>query len=179
METLLRRLEWAVSTMPDARGWLLSAALLCVCAALALPIGFRSGFLRRETATLPVRQRIKLLLLTFFFPAMAEEIVFRVLLIPHPAGEAAWSLTPRGLWVGISLFAFVLSHLLNAALTNSPARAAAFRHPAFIAMATILGTACTGAYLATGSLWPPVLLHWIAVAAWLTRFGGYRRLGSP
>ncbi len=32
------------------------------------------------------------------------------------------------------------------------------------------------AYLQSGSLWTPVVIHWLAVVVWLLFLGGYRKL---
>lgn len=51
-----------------------------------------------------------------------------------------------------------------------------FRTPVFLLSAALLGVACTVAYLHTGSLWVPVVIHWIIVAVWLVLLGGYKKL---
>jgi predicted Abi (CAAX) family protease len=40
---------------------------------------------------------------------------------------------------------------------------------------TVLGAVCTTAYRRTGSLWPPVLLHWVTVVCWMMLLGGRNR----
>jgi predicted Abi (CAAX) family protease len=172
---LLRRATEACTTWPDARGWLECAWLLAVLAGLVLLIGIRSGFLRTEPAPLSLQGTLAVLVGSFFAPALAEELLFRVLLLPR-ANEgvtAIWG------WALAALIAFVLYHPVKSWLLPAR-RAAPFAHPVFLLLTTLLGLACTIAYLRTGSLWPPVLLHWLFVAAWLLRWGGWRRMqGLP
>jgi predicted Abi (CAAX) family protease len=39
--------------------------------------------------------------------------------------------------------------------------------PRFLVQVTLLGLACSLAYLVSGSIWPPVLIHWLTVVVWL------------
>jgi predicted Abi (CAAX) family protease len=67
---------------------------------------------------------------------------------------------------------FLLHHPLNA-LTFYQAGS-----PTFLILANLLGLACTLVYWLTGSLWPPVLIHWIVVVVWLGWLGGLERLAQ-
>jgi predicted Abi (CAAX) family protease len=106
-------------------------------------------------------------------PAVVEEILFRVLLIPHPI-ETALSADIYW-WSIISLVAFILYHPLNA-LTFYPNGKPTFWDWRFLTLAGLLGGVCTIAYLTTGSVWPAVLMHWIVVGIWIKLAGGQRRL---
>lgn len=71
--------------------------------------------------------------------------------------------------------AFVAYHPLKAVILSGGKRST-FTRPVFLLLTTLLGAACTTAYLQSGSLWPPVVIHWLIVAVWLLFFGGYERL---
>jgi predicted Abi (CAAX) family protease len=48
----------------------------------------------------------------------------------------------------------------------------------FLLLAGLLGLTCVMAYQLTGSIWPPVLIHWLVVLIWLETLGGRRWLGE-
>ncbi|TAH28572.1 MAG: CPBP family intramembrane metalloprotease, partial [Oscillatoriales cyanobacterium] len=50
-DLLARRLTHAFSTIPDFTDWLVVALLVLVYSAIALPIGFWSGFLKVDVQT--------------------------------------------------------------------------------------------------------------------------------
>lgn len=50
-----------------------------------------------------------------------------------------------------------------------------FRDGRFLALAGVLGVACTALYYGCGcSVWPPALLHGVLVWGWLCLFGGVK-----
>ena len=71
----------------------------------------------------------------------------------------------------------MIYHPVNA-LTFFPQGREIFFNPIFLSLATALGIACTVTYWQTGSLWIPVLIHWLAVVVWLVYFGGLKKVGS-
>lgn len=149
-----RRVREAVTTVPGSRGWLETFAVGLAFCAVALPLGLSSGVLRPTAAPAAA---FPLLLRTFFVPSLVEELVFRVLPPPRSAGAA--------------LLAYVLSHPLNALLFLPSARDV-FYGPVFLLLTALLGGSCALLYRRTRSLWPPVALHWLAVAGWLLFLGG-------
>jgi len=70
---------------------------------------------------------------------------------------------------------FVVYHPLNATFFAQNARAVFSSFP-FLTLATILGIVCTVSYFQSGSIYPPIMLHWAFVLGWLLIFGGYRKL---
>ncbi len=68
---------------------------------------------------------------------------------------------------------FVVYHPLNIFAARHDT---IFRTPLFLFSAALLGVARSVAYLHTGSLWPPVVIHWIVVAVWLVLLGGCGKL---
>lgn len=132
-----------------------------------------AGFLRTDRSPPPRHRILKDLGTLFLTPALAEEAVFRALMLPHPS--EAPSLLALGVSGGVALTIFVLyHHPLQTAI--APRILPVFSHRAFLSMAGVLGAACSGTYYATGSLWPPVLIHWAAVSVWYFKLGGYEKL---
>ncbi len=163
----------AVTTLPDARTWLTCAAIFAVFLGCAAPIGFLSGFLHPTTPPLAANDLIATALAVFVQPALVEEIIFRGVLVPRDFRS-----TSRRVVVGFGLGAlalYVISHPINAALFR-PAAMSVFARPVYLLLATLLGIVCTAAYWISKSIWPPVLIHWVTVLAWLWFFGGQRML---
>jgi predicted Abi (CAAX) family protease len=171
-ERLAQRVRTAIAEAPCAADGWEAAALLTACAAVALPVGFGSGFLQLDLS-LAWETAARVCLVALLFPALAEELFFRVLLIPHRQEVVFRS--ARWLWSGASWLLFVASHPLKPQVlwAGGPTT---FTDPTFLLLAALLGLACTLSYARSGSLWPPVLIHWTAVVVWLLVLGGYRRL---
>jgi predicted Abi (CAAX) family protease len=170
-----QRLLTAIATIPNGWAWLYAANLLILYSLIALPIGFKFNFLHIEIVGLPPVRIWGLLIICLLSPAITEEIVFRVLLLPHTSEN--YSPAHLALWGSVSLAIFILYHPLNA-LSFYSAGQKAFFNPVFLTLAAILGIACTLSYWQSGSLWPPVAIHWLVVVAWLTLLGGYKKLNS-
>ena len=66
-------------------------------------------------------------------------------------------------------------HPLNGIFVRHDAFAV-FTHPLFLLFAALLGLVCTISYQISGSLWPPMLMHWITVLVWTMFLGGKRLL---
>ncbi len=172
LSTIIMRLWAGVMALPSLTGWLSILAWLIGYILLALAIGWRSGFLtvdRRE----PIWDRSIGYL--FLMPALVEEIVFRLLLIPHPI-ELTGSKNIY-LWMIISLALFIIYHPLNALTLHKPGNPT-FMDWRFLCLTGLLGIVCTIVYLTTGSIWGAVVIHWLVVVGWLKLFGGERRLGG-
>jgi uncharacterized protein len=155
---VLTNLASALTRAPRPADWAsLAIELGWLAPALAL-LGFAGGFIRWVPMT-DVAGAARLAALLFFIPALGEEIVFRGLLVaPRSAPFPLWRLA-------LSLAAFVLWHPLQLTFWRPPWAPYA-TNPCFVAAITLLGVALIRLYRATGSLWPPVLLHWAVVAAW-------------
>lgn len=172
LETLVHRVSIAVSTMPQPDHWLQVAGLVLIYTLISLPLGFKLGLLQVDIETSWVTV-MGVMVTCLFSPAITEEVFFRVLLLPHPTENA--SAVTLWLWGGASLGLFIAYHPLNA-MTFFPAGRQTFSTPGFLLLATLLGVICAIAYLQSGSLWLPVLIHWLTVTIWLLVFGGYKRL---
>ncbi len=160
-------------TAVPASGWAIAVALLGVYAALVLPAGIRSGFLSSHSHPLAPGALLRLAAGLLPMPALGEELLFRVAPLPHPLERPdpvnllGWGLLSTGL--------FVLYHPLAGAGWY-PAGRQVFRDPRFLVPCTLLGMVCALAYGISGSLWPPVLIHWVVVVLWLGVLGGRRHL---
>jgi predicted Abi (CAAX) family protease len=94
-------------------------------------------------------------------PALAEELVFRGLVLPSPIeGVGPLAMVP---WVALSVGLFVAWHGLWWRLPSGPGQRQKGRE--LVRMA-LLGGGCALAYVASHSIWPPVLLHWLALVRW-------------
>jgi predicted Abi (CAAX) family protease len=174
--TLLQRLLDSLfpPVVPAAQGF--SLLVLAVYAALALAQGRRSGFLPAGWRWPPLGQLLPRAAALLVMPALVEELLFRVALLPHPLeGERGSALLA---WIALSVGLFVLYHPLAARLWYPQARAV-FADPRFLVQCSILGLACALVYVVTGSLWPPVLIHWLAVLVWLEPLQGRQRFRTP
>ncbi|MGK7888878.1 MAG: polysaccharide deacetylase family protein [Leptolyngbyaceae cyanobacterium] len=183
----------SVLTLPPRPAWRAIALTMTTASVAMLWLGFHCRFLRWQREVPPQSRSYpafygQMILVSFFLPSVAEESLFRLILLPTPE-EVMGTLT-RGQWLecAISLGLFVLAHpLIHAPLrdrwsSNQPVREGAiayrrtFCRPTFLGLATLLGGACTLLYLQSGSIWPPVFFHWIAVVTWLLALGGYSQL---
>jgi len=173
VQLLVQRIAIALQTSPTLEAWKYAAILLLIFALVALPVGFASGFVQFDVSGLTWKRTGIVLATSLVFPAMSEELFFRVLLLPNPLEKAGT--IAQWVAVAISLFLFVIYHPANA-YTFFPAGRKVFVHPVFLSLAALLGLICTLAYLHNGSLWTPVFLHWIVVAVWLLLLGGYWKL---
>ena len=164
----------AALPLPSLSGWAIAGGILLVYGAIALPLGFASGFLRFDFS-LRLRLHSHQILWLFFLPALVEELIFRVWLLAHPT-EAVTTMTWL-MWAAISLVLFIIYHPLNA-LTFYRAGNPIFLNIVFLSLAALLGIACTVAYILTGSMWTAVVIHWLVVTIWLFCLGGKAKLSA-
>jgi predicted Abi (CAAX) family protease len=173
LEKLVGRILSSIFTFPDHSSFVYSVILLSIVATIALPLGLKFGFLQIDTFNKSWKVFLQVMLVTLFLPAIAEEIVFRVLFLPHITEKAP--IIEKWLWGGISLILFVAYHPINAKFFY-PAALSTFTNPIFLTLSAVLGVACTISYLLSGSLWLPAGIHWLTVIIWLLLLGGYDRL---
>ncbi|NJR17114.1 MAG: CPBP family intramembrane metalloprotease [Calothrix sp. CSU_2_0] len=155
--------------------WLVIVTTLGIYSIIAIPLGFKFGFLHLQIWSANWVNKCLLILRCLFLPAIVEELFFRVLLLPHPIEITSWF--KWGLWGIFSLVLFVIYHPLNAK-TLFKAGFPTFYNPVFLGLAALLGVACTVAYGLTGSLWVVVFIHWVVVVVWLIVFGGIGRFSN-
>ncbi|CAD7702535.1 unnamed protein product [Ostreobium quekettii] len=163
----------AVLAPPTGRDMLTVGLGLTSVAAVALPLGLSSGFLRPRLVRSPLRWLLGAAL-NFMAPGAVEEAIFRVLLIPHPVAEADAGVGTVAAWVAASTCLFLAYHLSP---MHRPQRV--FRDGRFLALAGALGLACAFVYRETGSLWCAAATHGLPVTVWLYALGGLEILRGP
>ncbi|BAY80079.1 abortive infection protein (plasmid) [Nostoc linckia NIES-25] len=159
--------------IPTFQDWLVVVLLLVIYSAIAIPIGLKFKFLQIQIWSANWIDQSLLILRCLFMPAIVEELVFRVFLLPHPTEIINWF--NWVLWAFVSLLLFVAYHPLNAK-TFFKKGLPTFFNLVFLGLAALLGLICTVAYALTGSLWAIVLIHWAVVVVWLIVFGGIGKL---
>lgn len=140
-----------------------------VCASLA--IGFYTGLFSVKVIDYPMS--ILLLFSLFIFPSLLEEVFFRGVLIPNNAVDHGAKRIVT--YIVVSTVAFVLWHPLNA-LTINRAAATIFLNPSFLLIVAALGLTCSISYVASRSLWTPIIIHWLTVVVWVVFLGGRNKL---
>lgn len=156
----------AASCVPPASAWLLTLLVAAGYLLIATPLGLFGGLVERSSRTLAPLAVALLALRVMLLPALVEEVVFRVLLNPHPRERPAHRTVVAA--AALSLVAYLLMHLVAGVLVAAPT---SLLDPVFLLLAGLLGASCLLLYLRTGSLWPPVFLHWLVVIVWLAAGG--------
>ncbi len=182
---LLGRLGDSLFPLWQPGGQLAALIVAAMYGVLALVLGRRDGFRRRPWPWSPLRQLVPHAMGLFVVPAFAEELLFRGLLLPSALdGVRPLAMLP---WMALSVGLFVLWQDIKRRI--APGR---WRHPrpdslvlpnpslgpAALLQITLLGTACTLVVVVSGSLWPAVLLHGVAVVARREGLGGGKGLMS-
>lgn len=171
----LPRLMDAFFTPLNGRGLALGALLLGGYAAVALALGRNTGFLPAQRTRVRPLVVVRQAVVLFLTPSLIEEALFRAALLPHPLeGLNGWD---NAAWGALSVGLFVAWHPLAGRLWYPQGRRL-FDDGRFLLLASLLGVVCVIAYQATGSIWPPVLIHWLVVLIWLELLGGRWRLGQ-
>ncbi|WP_413160320.1 type II CAAX prenyl endopeptidase Rce1 family protein [Capilliphycus salinus ALCB114379] len=160
--------------IPYGVGWLVAWVGLASFGTVAYWMGTGSGFLGWQPWPAPWYRKLGVAVRLFFVPALAEEFVFRVLLIPEPGrtGTIEWV---WWLFAFFSLFLYVIYHRVNAQFFLKSARPLFFK-PIFLRLCALLGLTCTIVYRITGSLWTITLIHGLAVLIWILFLGGMQQL---
>jgi predicted Abi (CAAX) family protease len=169
---LLARILSSIA-IPDRQDILIGLGILLIYSGIALPLGFRQGFLKRNTTGLGRSPQILLALRALLTPAIFEELIFRVLPLPHPMEVLNWSR-----WIILAtvvLVLFIIYHPLNSQIFFKKAKKT-FSDTRFLLLATLLAVATTTAYALTGSLWVIAFIHWVVVLSWLLMFDGLAKL---
>ena len=173
---ILNRLLTSLA-IPESKDWLIAIAGLLIYGAITIPLGLFSKFLtfKPKLYSLSPIHLILLILRCLITPAITEELVFRVLVLPLPIEVLNW-----GWWVfraGLMLLLFVIYHPLNAK-TFYKEGFPTFFNPVFLISTWLLGLTCTIVYALTSSFWMIVFVHWVVVVLWLVLFGGLVRLSK-
>ena len=170
----LRHILAAFIFLPPIQGWLITFLLLGLYAAIAIPVGLKFNFLEKWQPNLPNPIQLLITLIVLFLkPALWEELIFRVILLPYPDGSVSWGI--QSLLVILNIILFVLYHPINAKVFYKAGNPTFF-NPVFLSLTALLGLTCAIAYLLTGSIWTISLIHWVVVVVWLLGFDGLSTL---
>ena len=183
-QLLARRLHAAFRVQPTWRDLLYSVFAMLMYACLMLRFAQWSGLLATMSVDdAPVIAFPRLLLMsvrTLIAPALAEETLWRAMLMPHPRVErwVSWRLSAWswGAQIVVSNACYVASHVgigLLLAQCGRSGAAVIFADWRFLFCAAWLGTLCSALYyISGGCVWVPALVHATIVVIWLSRFGG-------
>ena len=155
--------------LPKGPEILFSVVVFLIYMAVALPVGFCSGFFTIQILKTNMWVMIALPIFLFFIPSLFEEIVFRGFLLPHK--ERKISTIHLLFYAAFSVALFIAWHPINAMTINNPAFSM-FTNPIFLSLAALMAIACTITYLRTGSLWIPIAIHWLTVLVWVFFLSG-------
>lgn len=158
---MLKRLVSVLATWPRPREWAECLAVAAIAFVVMAAFACLGGFWHWQphSDNWPPR-----LLSVMVIPALTEEIVFRG---PLPTqGESRHA----ALWYAGGLIVFVLWHVIEAKIFLPGAHL--FLTPGFLAAAGALGVACAFMRWRSGSLWPGVVVHGLAVFLWQALLGG-------
>ncbi|MEK7660408.1 MAG: CPBP family glutamic-type intramembrane protease [Pseudomonadota bacterium] len=108
----------------------------------------------------------KLLLVSFFVPALFEEIIFRGLFFAPNR-----SLVDSAVWLLLSTSLFVAWHFLQSKTFHKQYNAV-FTNRHFLVCAAILGVSCYLLLVISDSIWPPIIFHWLIVFVWQALYSG-------
>lgn len=167
-QRLQYRLYAAHLTRPHLKNLVFTLGCLGLYGLLYLPIGLSQGFLEWQPESNPW-QWFQTTIVAFVMPGFFEELIFRVILIPHPT-EPIGPISRQRL-ILLSWLVFILYHLL-------PWTPTFFHQPNFLIGAGLLGFVCTLSYLQSRSIWMPIVLHWAIVSQWLLLWGGLEKIRS-
>lgn len=154
----------ALKIWPAAGRWKSAIGIALPAVAIIALAGYLGGWLYFHPVA-DLSSALIAAVILFFVPAMAEELVFRGMLL-------SWFATfsqRLGNWLSIALF--VLWHPFQA-LTFGPPWSAIFLQPSFLFATFILGIVLTHIRIVSQSLWPVILIHWLLVVVWKLLLGG-------
>jgi predicted Abi (CAAX) family protease len=147
-------------TIPSWIDWLKTLGILLGFGAIAIPIGFTKNFFSWQPLSTPWYHQLGTTIRLLFVPALVQEYIFRVLLLPYPKDWFSplmwWS------WGFLALGIYIGFHLILAKWFGR----STFANPVFLLLITLLGLACTINYYFIGSLWTITFMHWVAVTVW-------------
>lgn len=141
-------------------------ALVPLFVLVTLTLGFWTGRLEPELP--PLWQVFVLPIVLIFLPSLVEEFFFRGVLLPRSLLSAGTG--RRFLAVTASTALFVAVHPISPLIGRSDSDF--FLDPWMLVVVAVLGYTLGYAYLRSGSLRAPILIHWITVVVWNLFFGG-------
>jgi predicted Abi (CAAX) family protease len=162
-------------TVPTAAACGQCALVYLLFLLVAMPIGLLSGLLHPSLPPLTAGAAFIVAITIAVHPAFTEELVFRALMLPRRVNDVRRGRLVVTLVIALALY--VAAHPLNARFFW-PAVLGVFTNPFYLALAALLGLTCSAAYLISGSIWPPVVIHWLTVTLWILLLGGQSLLSG-
>lgn len=159
-------------TVPSWLSWLWTFLLLLLFGAIATAIGLFTGFVTVNPSPTAWPHKTLTLARMLIVPALVEEYVFRVLLLPYPKQWISafswwsWALLAWGIYVAFHWFR-QRRHRRRRTRTTSPV---------FLILVAIFGFFAILVYRLTVSLWTITLFHWLVVAVWWFVLGGKKQV---
>lgn len=153
-------------------------AVMMAMAAVLLPFGLKSGFLRPNcwpgdplaTCWPPAGQAFNTAILSAFI-GLFEELLFRVLPLPVPNGRG----THDWAKMSVMLITFAVSYHMCWFHCVSGHDKTVFDDWRFLVMACVMGAGSTCVYVRSGSWWLAAVVHGLLVWLWINFFGGAHR----
>jgi len=159
-----RRIEAALRTWPDRAGWHFTIGAGLLGLALIGLIAWAGGLAHFHPVPIGMAW-LRIALVVIVLPSLAEELIFRGLLVPRP--DRAFPV-----WRALATIALFVGWHPFQALTFGPPWSAVFLAPSFLVAVFVLGATLTAIYRETGSIWPCAAVHWLLVVSWKLLFGG-------
>ena len=154
----------ALGIWPAADRWKSALAIALPAAVIIALAGYIGGWVVFDPVG-DLQSALIAAIVLFFFPALAEELIFRGVLL-------SWFATFSQRWGNwLSAILFTLWHPFQA-LTFGPPWSAIFLEPSFLFATFILAIVLTHIRIVSQSLWPVVAIHWTLVLLWKLFFGG-------
>lgn len=162
MTELLGRVWRGLTTWPERRHWVEASIGALILSAVTIAVGFPSGFLVFQPV--PPLHALWIAPFVFVAPGLIEETVWRGYLPTWNETRAPW------VWIGVSLAVFLAYHWVLTLFLDGAAEI--FLRWEFLFGAAMIGLVCAILRMRSGSIWPGVAVHGLAVAVWITLLGG-------
>ena len=162
-----------LTALPKRKDFLFAATLFVIYSIIVLLIGFSTEVFT-FSLLIPEKAIHYLLPITLiFFPCIPEELFFRGAMLPRK--KLNLTISKQLIYSLGSSVLFVLWHPVNAYLINYSA-IPLFTNIYFLVIVFLLGMVCAITYLQSGSLWIPILIHWLTVSSWVFFLGGRNKV---
>lgn len=164
---LWQRTLKAFATFPTKRGWVETALLVLAVMIPGYMLSVAGDWYSRPPREFGMPW-VWAFTGAFVAPALIEELITRVWLVPHPSENTTkrWRY-----WVIFGALVFyVVIHPING-LIQGGFMGELFTRADYIFLVTILGIACHISYQRTGSIWAPTMIHALVVTAWIIMRG--------
>ena len=169
----LQDVKLGLTTFPKKKDLIFAGSLFIIYSIAVLLLGYFTDVFKFDLLHPEHVIHYLLPLSLVIFPCIPEEIFFRGLLLPHKKHNIKFP--NYFVYSVVSIILFVAWHPFNAYLFNNSA-IPLFTDLYFLLIVFLLGIVCTITYLQSGSLWIPILLHWLTVFSWVFFLGGRNKV---